>query len=271
MNRLLFLAVSILIVSCQPKKAKDPEPAPTEIGDTSAQPLDTTAQNSLDYLGLYKGKFPCPDCRNSEVLLELAEDFSYVFSKYGNGKTDNKIERKGSFKWDAEGKGIILSGFGEAYDHFLVTDQSLVAVDEHNIKMHQYTLKKLPEAEAETTDEAPQDKKAPKLTGIHWKLTEINGKPVSIPQGNEYFIELKKDHTFSAFAGCNRMNGKYEITASKARLFQIVSTMMSCPHIEIENQMKAALESADNVVANEQVLQFRKGGTNLIKFEAATK
>lgn len=272
MKAFLILLMSVGIMGCQPKKASDPAPAPTEIGDTTLTDTTHTARNSLDYIGTYKGKFPCADCKNSEVILELAEDFTYTFSRYGNGKSQNKTESKGTYKWDASGKGIILADFGQAYDHFSVQENALVALDEHLEKLPEYRLHKLSDASAETVDESPSDKTTPTLTGIRWKLSEVNGKPIRIVENQkEYFIELRTDGSFSAFAGCNQMRGRYELKGDKVRLFQILSTMMACPEMATEDAVKKALESADNFVANREILQLRKDGTNLLKFESQGK
>jgi len=46
---------------------------------------------------------------------------------------------------------------------------------------------------------------------------------------------------------------------------------MACPEMKLEDDFKKALESSDNFVANEEILQFRKGGVNLLKFEAVER
>lgn len=270
MKTLLFILL-LIASACTPKKAKDPAPAPTEIGDTVVPEKDQTARNSLDYLGTYKGKFPCRDCSPTDVVLELSENFNYILTQTTAGKT---TETKGTFKWDAARSGIVLSGTNITPNEFRVFEDRIVPrtdMQGNILKGDQgipYEMRKLSEAEAIKTDEAPADKLPPTLTGIHWKLSEINGKPIKPTGDRDYHIQLNKDGSFGAFAGCNRMGGKYELKGSKVRMFNIISTMMACPDMTVEDQVKIALETADNFVANEKVLQFRKGGRNLLKFEA---
>lgn len=262
-----------MAVACTPKKAKDPEPAPTEIGDTILADSSPTAKNSLDYLGVYKGKFPCRDCPAAEITLELSEDFNYILArKYPN--TQKQVETKGTFRWDATGNWIVLSGTAKPSE-FRVYENRIVPrtdLDGNRLKGKQtqgYEMFRLSEAEAVKT-EAPADRLPPKLTGIHWKLSEINSKPVT-PAGNrDYFLQLNKDGSFGAFAGCNSMGGKYEFKGSKVRMFNIISTMMACAEMKTEDDFRMALETSDNFVANEKVFQLRKGGRNLLKFEAVT-
>ncbi|MBD3582627.1 META domain-containing protein [Flavobacterium selenitireducens] len=267
MKRLLLSVCTLGLVSgCGPKKEKDPEPAPTEIGDTSIVEAAHTAENSLDYLGRYKGKID-----GKETSIELSEDFSYLMTAtLVSGK---KAEVKGIFKWNPKGDAIVLDAGKEQEKQFFVGERFLVLLDADGKRLNakntgDYVLAKQSESDAAKSDGTPMDRLPQTITGIHWRLSEINGRTFRASDKKEYFIQLNQDGSFGAFAGCNRMGGKYELNGSKVRMFNIISTMMACPEMKIEEEFKKALETCDNYVANEKVLQFRKGGANLVKFDA---
>jgi heat shock protein HslJ/uncharacterized lipoprotein NlpE involved in copper resistance len=270
-----MLAV-FLCVGCNPREAKNPELPPTEvIGDSVISDLDTvhTSRNSLNYIGEYQGTLPCADCAGVKTSIELAEDFSYVLTRTYLGKSDQKIETKGNFKWNVAGDGIILSGLDKEPNQFLVSDISLTQLDLQGRKIGgklagSYVLTKMTEAQAIKADGEVEKKLPQIITGINWKLSEINGKTVAQQNGKDYFITFNDDNNFGAFAGCNRITGKYEFKDSHARMFHIISTMMACPDMKLEDEFKKALESTDNFVVNEKVLQFRKGAVNILKFDA---
>lgn len=267
MKRLLFIAVFAgFVFGCGPKKEKDPEPAPTEIGDTAIVEPGHTAENSLDYLGRYNGKIG-----KRETSIELSEDFSYLMTI--TDKSGKKTETKGSFRWNPEGNGIVLDANKAHKREFFVGERFMALLDPDGKRLNPTNsgddvLVKQSESDAAKSDGTLMDRLPQTITGIHWKLSEINGRAFSQSSDKDYFIELNKDGSFGAFAGCNRMGGKYELKDSKVKMFNVISTMMACPDMKIEDEFKKALEISDNYVANEKVLQLRKGETNLLKFDA---
>ena len=89
------------------------------------------------------------------------------------------------------------------------------------------------------------------ITEKYWKLIEINGKPVvwSDETEREAFIILKdEDSRVTGNGGCNTLSGSYEIdrAANRIKFSQMASTMMACLNMEVENELKRALEMADN-------------------------
>lgn len=274
-NTLLAAAFALVLWNCGKQKATDPELAPTEItSDTVVVANAHNAQNSLDYLGIYKGRLPCADCAGIETSLELSEDFGYTLTRKYLGKSDKIVEQKGAFSWNTAGNSIVLDHPESEANQYFVGENTLTQLDLQGNKIqgklaNDYVLKKMTEAQAAKTDAGKAATNMQPITGIHWKLAEINGKPIkSANSGKDFFIECKADGTFAAFAGCNSMGGKYEIKDSKIRLFQIVSTMMACADMKTEDAFKKALETADNFVINKELLQLRKGEANLLKFDA---
>ncbi len=116
-----------------------------------------------------------------------------------------------------------------------------------------------------TTTAKPQDSP---IMNIRWKVTEIYGKPVKNEEGNELYIELMAENNFKGNAGCNKINGHYEIYQDKIHFMRVVGTMKGCAHMETEEDFKEVLESVNNFTTADKSLQFLKGETLLAKFTA---
>ena len=89
------------------------------------------------------------------------------------------------------------------------------------------------------------------ITEKYWKLVEINGKPVvwGDDTKREPHIILKDEgNRVIGNGGCNTLSGSYEIdsAANRIKFSQMASTMMACLNMEIEDELKRALEMADN-------------------------
>jgi heat shock protein HslJ len=88
------------------------------------------------------------------------------------------------------------------------------------------------------------------ITEKYWKLIEINGKTVAgddLPK--QPFIILKAEgNLVTGNGGCNTLTGTYEIdrTANRIKFSQMATTLMACLNMEVEDQLKRALEMADN-------------------------
>jgi heat shock protein HslJ len=111
------------------------------------------------------------------------------------------------------------------------------------------------------------------LTGTYWKLTELNGRPVSPAAGQkEYFLKLDKESgRVNAYAGCNQMMGSftspdaYRLTFSK-----MASTMMACPDMSLESEFAKVLESVDNYAIADNTLSLNRARmAPLARFVAA--
>lgn len=80
-----------------------------------------------------------------------------------------------------------------------------------------------------------------------WKITEANGMPV--PENMEHlpFIEFDiAGESVHGNAGCNIINGIFKTEESMANSISfpnIISTMMACPDLEVEDNIKKALNA----------------------------
>ena len=101
-------------------------------------------------------------------------------------------------------------------------------------------------AQSENTDGQMDD-----IVEKYWKLVEINGNPIAIDNtvSRAPFIILKnEDKRVNGHGGCNTIAGTYEIDRATKRIkfSQMITTMIACLNMEIEDELKRALEMADN-------------------------
>jgi heat shock protein HslJ len=92
------------------------------------------------------------------------------------------------------------------------------------------------------------------LAGKHWRLVELNGKPV---EKTEAFLILDKDkNTVSGNLGCNTFTGSCDLqTGNRIKLSQIATTLKMClNNMEIEDELKKVFEIADNYNVSEKSL-----------------
>jgi len=107
------------------------------------------------------------------------------------------------------------------------------------------------------------------LEGTHWRLTEIDGKPV--PRGdnrNEPFIMFAKKGRLEGNTGCNGLGGTYDLGRFDAIKIEAVSTKMACPDMSGEAYMNNALAYANRYMINGQYLLLYNDNLLLALFEA---
>ena len=101
-----------------------------------------------------------------------------------------------------------------------------------------------------TTADVHSSKVPEGITEKYWKLIELNGKPFVKDEtmGREPHIILKnEDRRVNANGGCNSIMGAYELEqGNRIKFTQMMSTMMACVNMEIETELKKALETTDN-------------------------
>lgn len=94
------MLVPAFILGC----VQSPSEGPTSVvpSDEKAIPTLHTAENSLDWEGIYEGIFPCADCEGINVRLILNYDHTYILeeSYIENGSVVRTQEYEGSFHFD---------------------------------------------------------------------------------------------------------------------------------------------------------------------------
>lgn len=253
--------------------------------DTSTQvatayPVDDAhnSQNSVDWDGLYKGVLPCADCEGIETVLSLNKDKTYSLKTSYLGKSDKVNEEKGNFTWNTEGNTITLASSSGRPNQYKVGENVIWQLDMNGNKIEgsnsdKYKLTKQSLAAKSARADTSISISDAKLIETYWKLTELNGKAwVSKPGVRQIHLILKeKDSQIQGFLGCNSVNGTYDLKDGNRILFsKLATTLMACPDMTMEDELKKVLERTDNYSISGNNLSLNKARmAPLARFEAA--
>ncbi|MDT4868295.1 META domain protein [compost metagenome] len=102
-------------------------------------------------------------------------------------------------------------------------------------------------------------------TGIrekYWKLTELNGKPVSVREGGRepHLILKEEGGRVIGNGGCNGFNGAYEFNEAtlRIRFSKVAATMMACMEDNVEDEFFKVLGEVDNFTTDGKFLSLNK-------------
>ena len=257
-RKILLLSVITLMIgmsACKPTQN-------TNTTEETTATISDNSQNALDWEGTYSGTIPCDDCIGIGVQIDLKNDNVYNMTLTYKGKEVEPINLSGAFSWNKEGNTITLAksdypsqlSVGENQLFVLDKDGKKITVEE--IVNQEYILTKIPT----------------ELVEKHWKLTELMGQPVTYQEGErEAFITFKvEDCRVHGNFGCNTFNGAYELqSGNRIKFSQMISTMMMCMNMELEQKFGEVLRMTDNYNLNDDVLVFNKARmAPLARFEA---
>ena len=99
------------------------------------------------------------------------------------------------------------------------------------------------------------------ITEKYWKLIELNSKKIEWRDSSnkEPHIILKAENNVIGHGSCNNFQGKYELQEGNHIIFfQVVTTLMACIDMEIENQFFTILSQVDtySISANGKYFSF---------------
>ena len=101
-----------------------------------------------------------------------------------------------------------------------------------------------------TNDTMTSKKTDASMAGTYWKLTELRGKHVEITPVDNKEIHIKfipEGNKVEGFGGCNGFGGNYTTKNDfNISITNMISTMIACPDLEIENELFNVLKTADN-------------------------
>lgn len=152
----VVIAVSLVflsLISCQKQAEKDgkSDDTTTVVNDSASSTVsdEHNSQNSLDYLGMYKGVLPCADCNGISTNIILNKDLSYEIITVYLGKREKIHREKGTFTWNKEGNTIILNEIKNAPNQYFVGENTLIQLDMEGKRItgelaNKYVLVKLP-------------------------------------------------------------------------------------------------------------------------------
>jgi copper homeostasis protein (lipoprotein) len=257
-----LILVVTLTIGCQSPVKNTDKNTDSLSGDNGGIVVDHehTAQNSLDYYGIYEGVLPCADCEGIKIKVTLKEDQSFEQEyRYITTKNTNVYKEEGSFHWDAAGSTINLKG-GEFATRYFVGENTLIMLNSEGKKIEgplaaHYILQK----QTSSTNVVEDIDEEISLIGPKWKLVEIFGKPVDNENDPLYFIQLNTNGRLAAFGGCNTLGGTYEIKQGNRIVFsKLLSTMKACADMGVEQELSKALEMSDNFSIRRNTMTLNK-------------
>ncbi len=127
----LSIMAALLLLACNNEKTGDDAKKDPEFSDAGKKEMvdGSTAQNSLDVVGTYKGVVPCADCEGIETSVMLHADNTYMLHTGYLGKSGGKgLDLNGNFKW-IDGFTIELEGVTDAPSKYFVSENKLIQLD----------------------------------------------------------------------------------------------------------------------------------------------
>jgi heat shock protein HslJ len=109
------------------------------------------------------------------------------------------------------------------------------------------------------------------LTGIYWKLIELNGKNIEGKTAKEMYLFLDPSSPqLKSHSGCNLVMGEAKTSGpNKMRFINLLSTTMPCNTPDIDSAFQKAMEEVAEYAINGNNLQLnKKGSVPVMKFVA---
>ncbi|MBO9154181.1 META domain-containing protein [Chitinophaga sp. GCM10012297] len=104
-----------------------------------------------------------------------------------------------------------------------------------------------------------------------WRLVEVNGETIDttgIPKPLEFTFE-QADSQFSGSAGCNRIFGKFTLTAPDNISFPgLAATRMACPDMSVEQKFLEASNKVNKWAIRQGMLVLSQNENALLRFKA---
>jgi heat shock protein HslJ/uncharacterized lipoprotein NlpE involved in copper resistance len=256
MKQFVLIAGLVMLAAC----GSNDEPAADVIVDEAHN-----SRNSLDWSGIYTGVLPCADCEGIHTSVTLQADGSFSRRVTYLGKAGVPVTEEGAFAWDDGGGVVTLTVADGANPMYQVGEGRLFHLDMNGGRItgdlaDRYILEKL------VND--------PRIEGVQWVLTELNGQPVQSPESGEqaYFELNASEMKITGHASCNRFFGTYEIKQGGRISFSenMGITMMACPDMSVEMAFMEALRRSDNYAVSADGLSLNRARmAPLARFRAA--
>ncbi|MDE5665390.1 MAG: META domain-containing protein, partial [Duncaniella sp.] len=81
-----------------------------------------------------------------------------------------------------------------------------------------------------------------------WTITDVNGSAIKADNGPYIGFDTKENRVYGN-SGCNNIGGSFDFNGKKGQIEfgQMISTMMACPDMELEQSVLQALDSVESV------------------------
>lgn len=219
-------------------QAATAEPAPVPV--PAQLPDGHNSRNSLDWAGVYVGVVPCADCPGIYTRVELTQDEQFRRSVEYLERGELAFTDEGRFVWDDAGARITLTDDDGQTQMYQVGENVLFHLDRDGQRITGEL------ASAYRLEKTVNDER---LENRRWRLVELNGRPVELPdRGDGAYLRFDSSQTSAGGNGsCNHFSGSYDLLpGSRLRIGMLISTMMACDHLDQEHAFFEALERTDN-------------------------
>jgi heat shock protein HslJ len=110
------------------------------------------------------------------------------------------------------------------------------------------------------------------LEGTEWRLVDIGGQPA--PAGADStrhpgFTLIAEGRKVQGSAGCNRMNGTYQLDGQHLKFGPLATTRMACPDMQTETAFLKALKATTRYEVSGSSLTLYGADTAVARLEAA--
>ncbi|MDD4514645.1 copper resistance protein NlpE [Massilibacteroides sp.] len=132
LKKISLFAFILIFVSCgqKAKQADDTNATTPPATEVAPVPDGHNAQNSLDYVGTYKGILPCGDCEGIETILVIETEDQFTKKTRYLGKENSPFfEESGTYSWNEAGNTIELVGVADAPNKYFVGENQLFQLD----------------------------------------------------------------------------------------------------------------------------------------------
>lgn len=81
-----------------------------------------------------------------------------------------------------------------------------------------------------------------------WNITDVNGSAIKVHPSPYVGFDTRENRVYGN-SGCNRISGSFDFKGKKGQieLGQMLSTMMACPDMKLEQSILQALNSAERI------------------------
>ncbi|MCL6259853.1 copper resistance protein NlpE [Aquiflexum sp. TKW24L] len=115
-----LLIATYMLQGCQSKTNQNELVVDDSVFEQDEVIDEHNAQNSLDFLGIYKGVLPCADCEGIETIIELGSGNSYSKKiMYLGIENQTMVEISGTFTWNDAGNTVTLINEGTPNQYFV--------------------------------------------------------------------------------------------------------------------------------------------------------
>jgi len=108
------------------------------------------------------------------------------------------------------------------------------------------------------------------LKNTRWKLVELNGEEVTVPEGaSDIHMTLSlEENKVNGFAGCNTFFGTYETKDNSLSFSKVGATRMACPQLDLEGAFLKAIDSVQEYKIQKDELTLYSAGQPVAVFKA---